>query len=235
MAGRPPRRAARFGHRLLPHRRRHPAGRRAPPRPRPRRGGVLRADRGHRAPRPRAAPRHGSGQGPGRDQCARHGLRRLPRLRGQPRSAAVARRLLPTGRPRRAWHRRGLRGPAPAAGGPRHLGVLRLPRVPSRGPGAPHPAGADRGGHGQHGRARDLGRPRPVAARADAEGPRRRRRRTTGPRWMAGDRRPTGSTTPIATRGSPRPVGASRTPCSPISTPTGAACGSCATSSTTPT
>ena len=54
LAGRPPRRAARLGHRLLPDRRRHPGDRRLPALARPRRGGVLRPDRPHRAARPRA-------------------------------------------------------------------------------------------------------------------------------------------------------------------------------------
>ena len=106
LAGRPPRRAARVRHHLLPDRRRHPGGRRAPARPRPRRRGVLRPDRPHRAARPRAGPARRPGQGAGRHQRARHGLRRQPRLRDQPRCAAVAGRLLPAGRPRRPWHRR---------------------------------------------------------------------------------------------------------------------------------
>ena len=43
---------------------------------RPRRRGVLRADRGHRAPRPRAGPPRQPAQGARRHQRARHGLRR---------------------------------------------------------------------------------------------------------------------------------------------------------------
>ena len=51
LAGRPPRRAAGVRHRLLPDRRRHPGGRRLPPRPRPRGRGLLRPDRARRAAR----------------------------------------------------------------------------------------------------------------------------------------------------------------------------------------
>ena len=56
LARRPPRRAARLRHRLLPHRRGHPGDRRLPALPRPRRRGVLRPDRAHRAAGPRAGP-----------------------------------------------------------------------------------------------------------------------------------------------------------------------------------
>ena len=90
---------------LHPHRRRDPGGRRAPPVEGPRRRGVLRADRGHRAAVPRAGPALRSAQGARRDQRARDGLRRPPGLRGQPRGTLVTGRLLPAGRTRGSWHR----------------------------------------------------------------------------------------------------------------------------------
>ena len=101
LAGRPPRRAARLRHRLLPHGGGDPGDRRLPPLARPRRGGVLRTDRDHRAPGPRAGPHRWSGQGADRHQRPGHGLRRGARLRGQHGRTAVAGRLLPAGRARR--------------------------------------------------------------------------------------------------------------------------------------
>ena len=61
LAGRPPRRAAGLRHRLLPHRRRHPGGRRLPALARPRGRGLLRPDRADRAARARAGPRRTAG------------------------------------------------------------------------------------------------------------------------------------------------------------------------------
>ena len=62
LAGRPPRRAAGRRHRLLPHRRGHPGDRRLPALARPRRRGLLRPDRDHRAapPSSRTSPPAGS-------------------------------------------------------------------------------------------------------------------------------------------------------------------------------
>ena len=94
LAGRPPGRAARLRHRLLPDRRRHPGDRRLPALARPRRRGLLRPDRDHRAAGARAGPRRRSGQGADRHQRARHGLRRHPRLRRQ--HGCAGRRRSPT-------------------------------------------------------------------------------------------------------------------------------------------
>ena len=190
LARRPSGRAARVRDRLLPDGGRHPGDRRLPAVARPPRRGLLRPDRSHRAARARGAARGRADQGAGRHQRAGHGVRRDPRLRGQPGRAAVAGRLLPAGRTRRSRHRPRLRRAAAPAGGPRHLGVLRLPGVPSRGPGAPHPARPRRGRPAaEHRLARDLCRPRPDPPGADAQGARRRRRRTPGPRGLGGHRR----------------------------------------------
>ena len=127
------------GHHLLPHGRRHPGDRRLPALPRPRRRGVLRPDRPHRAAGPRGGPDRRPGQGAGRHQRARHGLRRHARLRGQHGRAGLAGRLLPAGRPRRprpATDRGATVVLLPGDRGPRHLGVLRLARLPARGAGA---------------------------------------------------------------------------------------------------
>ena len=191
LAGRPPRRAARLRHRLLPHRRRHPGGRRLPPRPRPRGRRLLRPDRGRRAARPGAGARRRPGQGADRHERPRHGLRRQPRLRHQPRCAGVARRLLPAGRSCRPRHRRGHGGAAAPDRGPRHLGLLRLARLPPRGAGARDPGRPRRVGAPALDRdPRDPRRARAQPARVDAQGPRRRRRRPAGAGRLGRDRAP---------------------------------------------
>ena len=202
LAGRPPRRAARVGHRLLPHRRRHPGDRRLPPVPRLRRRGLLRPDRDDRAAGPRAGPDRRPRQGAGRHERLGHGLRRDPRLRGQHGGAAVAGRLLPAGRPRRPRDRPGHRRAPPRAGGPRHLGLFRVPRVPARVARPRDPPGAGRGaGPGRPRGDRGPGRAQPDPPRADAEGARRRRRRPPRPGRLGRDRASRGPTTRTATCG----------------------------------
>ncbi len=189
LARRPPRRAARLRHRLLPDRRRHPGDRRLPALARPRGRGLLRPDRDHRASGARAGPPVRPGQGPDRDQRARHGLRRDPRLRGQHGGARLPGLLLPAGRPRRPRHRRGDRRAAARDRGPRHLGLLRLARLPARGAGPPDAGRAGRRGpHDEHRHPGDLRRPQPQPPRDDAQGARRRRRRTPGARRLGVDR-----------------------------------------------
>ncbi len=119
LAGRPPRRAARLGDRLLPDRRGHPGDRRLPAQPRARGRGVLRPDRAHRAARPRGGPPGGPGQGAGGHQRPRHGLRRHARVRGQPRGAR---------RPRSPTTSRSA---APAAA-PTEASVVLLPAIEDR-------------------------------------------------------------------------------------------------------
>ena len=87
----------------------------------------------------------------------------------------------------------------------------------------------------QHGRARDAGRPVPLAPRDDAEGARRRRRgQARGPGLGEPPAR-SGSTTPSATPGSPRCARTSSRRCATTWPRPPAGCGSCASSSTTPT
>ena len=126
---------------LHAHRCRDPGGRRAPAVARPRRRGVLRADRGDRAARTRAGPARRAAQGAGRHQCPRDGLRRPARFRGQPRGALVTGRLLPAGRPRGPRDRPRPGDPDAGAGGPRHLALLRLAGLPARSSTSATPCG----------------------------------------------------------------------------------------------
>ena len=237
LARRPPRRAARLGHRLLPHRRGHPGDRRLPALAA---GTTVAAYSGQtepdRAAGARGGPARRPGQGAGRHQRARHGLRRDARLRGQPGRPAVAGRLLPAGRPRRPRHRRGHGRAAAGDRGPRHLGTT-SPPSPSRARSwcaRPSAALADEGRADEHRRAGDPRRAQPHPARDDAQGARRRRCRAPGPRRLGGHRPAVGLRRGALPPGAPRPASASSRRCSTTSTPTGAGCGSCATSSTTP-
>ena len=220
LAGRPPRRAARLRHRLLPDRRGHPGDRRLPALPRPRRRGVLRPDRPHRAARARGGPRRAAGSRrwspPARSAWASTRRSGFVVNMGAP---AVAGRLLPAGRPRRPRHRRGHGRAAAGDRGPRHLGLLRLPRLPARGAGPPDPRGAGRRGPAaEHGRAGDVRRAQPHPARDDAQGARRRRRRPPGARRLGGDRPAVGLRRGALRAGSPRPASASSRRCSTTST-----------------
>ena len=104
--------------------------------PRPRRRGVLRPDRDHRAAGPRAGPDRRPGQGAGRDQRARHGLRRRPSASWSTSGAPPS--------PVAYYQQVGRAGRGtdeatvvllPGDRGPRHLGLLRLARLPARGAG----------------------------------------------------------------------------------------------------
>ncbi len=216
VAGRPPGRAARQRHRLLPDRGRDPAGRRLPAIPRAPGRRLLRADRADRAARARAGAPRRRGQGAGRHQRARHGLRRLARLRGQPRRPQLAGGLLPAGGPGGPRHdERGVRRTPAGHRGPRHLGLLRVAGVPARGAGARDARRAGRGRRrDEHPGAGGAGRPQPQPARDDAQGARRRRRRTPRQRGLGGHRARSGPTTPTATAGWPRPASASSGRCS---------------------
>ena len=125
------------------------------------------------------------------------GFDAAPGLRRQPRGAVVAGRLLPAGRPRRPRHRAGHQrdgGAAAGAGGPRHLGLLRVAGLPAR---ARRPTDAGHVGRpgrrdgpsGEHAGPRGPGGAHPHPARVDAEGARRRRRRTPGPGRVGEHRR----------------------------------------------
>ena len=238
LAGRPPRRAAGLGHRLLPHRRRHPGGRRptcaraattsrrTPGRPTPPSGWPSRQ-------RPRRRP----GQGPGRDQRAR-AWASTPRsassstsARRSRRSPTTSRSAAPVAAPTEATRRA-----AAAAGGPRHLGLLRLARVPAASSRCATTLGVlGRGGPAAVSTATletyvDLGRTRleQMLKVLDVDGAVRRVRggwEATGQRLGLRRRalRP-------GQRGARARAGRR---CSTTSTPTGAGCGSCATSSTT--
>ena len=206
LARRPPRRAARLRHRLLPDGRRHAAGRRLPARPRPRRRGVLRPDRADRAAGARGArsPPAGSRRWwpPARSAWASTppSASWSTSARRSRRSPTTSRSAAPAAAPTSASVVL-----LPAAGGPGHLGLLRLARRSrARTRCATRCACWPRRAAAQHRRARDLRRPRPHPAGADAQGARRRRRRTPGPRRLGGDRRRTGATTPSATSGCSR-------------------------------
>ena len=190
LAGRPPRRAARLGHRLLPHRRRHPGDRRLPALARPRRRGVLRPDRAHRAAGARGGPRSTAGS----------------RRWSPPAPSAWA-----STRPSASWStwaRRSRRSPttsrsaAPAAAPTRRPSCC-CPAIEDRDIWAyfaslafPREelvrqtlAGARRRGRPiEHADAGDAGRAQPHPARDDAQGARRRRRRTPRARRLGGDR-----------------------------------------------
>ena len=188
----------RLRHRLHPHRRRHPGGRRLPARARPRGGGVLRPDRDHRAATPSSrtcspgASRRWSPPAP-------WGWGSTPRLGFVVNLGAPAVARSPTTS----------RSVAPAAA-PTDADVVLLPACEDRDiwryfaslafPPEQHVrtalARARRGRPaGVHRHPRDLRRPRPQPARDDAQGARRRRRGPAACR--AAGRRPgrTGSTT----------------------------------------
>ena len=134
------------GHRLLPHRRRHPGGRRLP--------ALAAATRSRRTP---ARPSPPSGCALEEDlldgrvkalvatSALGMGFDATPRLRGQPRGArsrrspTTSRSAAPAAAPTEADG-----GAAARDRGPRHLGLLRLARLPARGAGAPDPRGARR-------------------------------------------------------------------------------------------
>ncbi len=189
LAGRPPRRVRGQRHRLLPDRRADTGDRHPSAVARTHGGCLLRPDRPDRTRGARGRPGHRPGEGAGGDQCPRHGLRRDPRFRRQHGSTPVAGRLLPAGRARRSRHRSGHRRTPAGARGPRHLEVLRLPRLPARGSGAPDAVGARGPGeaaeHGHHG---DVRRSQPDPPRVDAEGARRGWRRSPGSGWLGVDR-----------------------------------------------
>ena len=106
MARGAPARDAGRGHRLLPHGRRHAAGRRLAPRPGHRRPAVQRRHRARGARGARAGPAREPAQGPRRDGRPRDGLRQAgPRLRRPLPAPGLADRLLPAGRPRRSCRR----------------------------------------------------------------------------------------------------------------------------------
>ena len=190
MARRGPAAAAGQRDRLLPHGRRHPAGRHVPDvagdrRPRLQRGAV---DRGARGPRGRAHRRRD--EGARRDGRARDGLRQArPRLRRPLPAPVVGDRLLPAGGARRPRGRARLRRPAVRPRGRRHRRVVHedgLPahRAHARDPRRPRggrldvgvgdrarrqpPEGPDRPG-AQAARARRCGRARRESLSADAE------------------------------------------------------------------
>ena len=151
---------------------------------------LLGPDRAGRAAGRRGRPDQQPGQGAGGHLGARHGLRQArPRLRDPLRRAVVAHRLLPAGGPRRARRRQGAGHPAARSGGPGDLGLLRLGRLPAPsarcGSRSPRCA-AERAD--QHRGAGDAGRAVALAARDDAEGARRRRRRAARPRRLGRDR-----------------------------------------------
>ena len=196
-----------------------------PARARPRRRGVLRADRG----RPSGSPSSRT--------CSPAGSRRWSRPArsgmgfdatlgfvvnlGAP---AVAGRLLPAGRPRRARHRPRRRWSCCPQPEDRDIwAYFASLAFPPRGAGARTRCGCwpSEGRRCQHRRAGDLRRPGRTRLETmlkvlDVDGAVRRVRGG----WD-GDRRRSGPTTPSATTGSPRPARASRRRCSTTSTPTG--------------
>ena len=203
LAGRPPRRAARLGHRLLPHRRGHPGDRRLPALA----GHDVAAYSGQtEPPSARRSSRTSSSRSrrwwpPARSAWA--STRRsaswstsAPRSRRSPttsRSAAPA--VAPT--PRRSC--------CSPARGPRHLGLLRLARLPARGARArPLQVLAEEGARSASPRS-SVGAAPPGPARDDAQGPRRRRRRSSRQGgWVAPAGR--GDTTTSATPRHARPA-----------------------------
>ena len=224
-----------LGHRLLPDRRGHPGDRRLPALARARRGGLLRADRAHRAAGPRAGPRRRPGQGAGRDQRAR-AWASTPRLGfvvnlgAPPSPVAYYQQVGRAGRGTDRGHgRAAARRSRTATSGPTS------PPWPSRARSrCARPSTCCRG------------RARPMSTAAletyvelnrnrletmlkvlDVDGAVRRVRGG----WEATGRR--GPTTRSATPASPRPASASSGRCSTTSTPTRAGCASCASSSTT--
>ncbi len=231
LAGRPPRRAARLRHRLHPHRRRDPGGRRLPARPRACRRRLLRPDRGHRTARRRGGSPRGRVKALVATQRAGHGLR-------QPTSASWS--MSVPRRPRSPTTSRSA-APAAAADGPGGPAARRSrtatsgrtsPRVgvPARGwCGRPWPRWRRAAvSHAGLETQVELGRTRleTMLKVLDVDGAVRRVR-------VAG-RRPgaTGPTTPSDTRGWPRPVRPSSRRCWTTSTPTAAGCVTCASSST---
>ena len=124
----------------------------------------------------------------------------------------------------------------PAGRGPRHLALLRLAGLPARGARAPDARRARRlTDAAVHGDAGDLRRADPHPPRGDAQGARRRRRRPAGPGRLGVHR----AAMAVRRRSLPARLGR-ETPragrhARPTSTPSVAGCGSCATSSTTPT
>ena len=119
-----------------------------------------------------------------------HGLRRLASASWST-SGHRSRRWPTTSRsaaPAAATARGRVGGAAARHRGPRHLGLLRLARLPARAAGARDPGGARRPRAAVDGRAGDPGRALPQPARDDAQGARRRRRRTSGARRLGGHR-----------------------------------------------
>ena len=234
LAGRPPGRAAGLGHRLLPDRRRHPGGRRLPALARPRRRRLLRPDRRHRAGRTRVDLAAGqvkalvatSALGMGFDATlgfvVNLGAPQSPVAyyqqvgragRGIDEASVV---LLPATEDRDIW------AYFASLAFPREQLVRQTLEVL-----------AAEGRADEHRRARDSGRALPHPAGDDAQGARRRRRGTPRRRRLDRHRAAVGLRRRALRRGSPRPASASSRRCSTTSPPTGAAWGSCATSSTT--
>ena len=140
LAGRPPRRAARLRHRLLPDRRRDPGDRRLPAVARPRGRGLLRPDRdrpsGWRSRRTSspAGSRRWSRPAPGMGFDATLGF--VVNM-GAPQSpVAYYQQVGRAGRGTDEAHG----GAAARDRGPRHLGLLRLARLPPRGAGPRRPS-----------------------------------------------------------------------------------------------
>ena len=103
--------------------------------------------------------------------------------------AALAGRLLPAGRPRGARHRRGVGGTAARRSRTATSGRTSRPSPsPASSSSAQTLACWPRTAPDEHRGPRDPGRARPHPARDDAQGPRRRRSRPTGPGGLDGDR-----------------------------------------------
>ena len=127
-------------HHLLPHRRRHAAGRRVAPRPAASTPGRTTRPRHRRARGARGRAARQRDQGAGRHGRAGHGLRQArPRLRRPLPAARLGDRLLPAGRPGRARGRPRLRHPARAGARTTRSPTTSSDGVPADGPHARDP------------------------------------------------------------------------------------------------